>query len=260
MLPVGGRRTVAILGATATTYALLEAVRLLVANRLGSAASPQPVASIFYLLSIPASGLLVPAIAALLAPRQREGLSGYLRETGVTLTLLFAVASLVGLCLFRTDAPHPPALVGTIFLITATLPGLGLFLASGRLLGPHPGAAGGALLSLFLVSTLFWIDPWIENSPQELRPGRIERVLHTNPILVASGSLLEDDLLRRKWTYEHSVIGSFYRFEYPEWPGPARTFLLWGATLWLFGLGIALLQRGVNQGRTIPMPPSTSDS
>jgi hypothetical protein len=121
------------------------------------------------------------------------------------------------------------------------VPTIGLYLLFARLLSPATSSAAASLLCFATCSSFLWAGSWIESASETERPKRIEWVLASNPVLVAAGGLLDDDLLRRHWTYEHSPIGSFYRFEYPDKTATTLQYVFFGVLFWLMGLGLSFL-------------------
>ena len=239
MLRVNRKPILATLLGVASYLLFLEIGRAVLASQLPSTSNATSLPGILTLLSIPVVLLVTLLVTVALGPLDRSSPRNYLRESLVALSCLLFVSIAHGILLLRVGADRPPVFPTTLFFVLSSFPYLGLYLFGSRISPPAASAAVSLILYFAACSNFLWTNSWVEAASEEKRPDRIEWILLSNPILVASGGLLEEDLLRRSWTYEHSTIGSFYRFEYPDRHRATLDYTLLGTLLWALGLGLS---------------------
>lgn len=184
--------------------------------------------------------LLSPFLLPVFVPQ----LSGVKEENGMSVlirSLLFPVFT--GLIFLTTFL-----IFGTPRLI-AGVKGI-LFLTSFSILltGLTEGVqgAGGSsfvarwtstVIGLLLAGSFVYLSPLVDhfyNRP-EMRNVIITLATCLNPLLVMSGGILEQDLLRGAFFYEHLAIGRYYSYSAPSLIGVATVYTVTGTLAGVFG-------------------------
>ena len=193
-----------------------------------------------------AAAALVSAVAFVDFEPRKLGVWGFLFRVAAACAAVVAggFAVLVLAAVLWGAEPLAGGLLAQVVVISFCLL-LGAVYALVRRAGAEPFLS--QLVSIFvgcvLMGTVFYADPVVEaQSSPERRSLAIRAVLAANPMTAISWSLLRFDLMRRQIMYDRiSVIGRFYRTEYPPWWKTAAGYVIASAVL----LGAAsLLGRG----------------
>lgn len=169
--------------------------------------------------------LLSPVFVAVFAPHLSGIHPGENVGSMVIRCVLFpgftGMVFLTSLGLFGTPRPGV-AVQGVVFLfsfsilisgITIGLQGIGVAL--------FPARWTSTVIGLLLVGSFVYLSPLADhfyNRP-ELRQIIIGFATQVNPVLAMSGGILEQDLLRGAFLYEHLSIGRYYSYRVPSWIG-----------------------------------------
>lgn len=137
--------------------------------------------------------------------------------------LLFPVFSgLIFLVTFLMfGAPRPLAGVkGVLFLTSFS------FLLTGLMVGVQGVGTSrflarwtSTLIGLLLAGSFIYLSPFADHfyDRPQLRNAIIALATQCNPVLAMSGGILEQDLLRGAFLYEHLSIGRYYSYSAPSW-------------------------------------------
>jgi hypothetical protein len=194
-------------------YALLLGVgTALLANRvqaMGLAPTSVPLRLGLAVLTLEL--LFVAAFASWLKPRGQ----GLLQRLGLSI-LVPLLAALVVSVLVPIVVAGGAVPVATLAWAQLYVGGIGISLASLkhllRRLGLRPivAQAAGTALAFVLLGSVFYVNPVIEAlESSAAKTAAARAVLHTNPWLVATGSILQADPLRSERLYDWCIIGDY---------------------------------------------------
>jgi hypothetical protein len=115
-----------------------------------------------------------------------------------------------------------PVPAGRILLATLFAAAFGLFLAgvcSGAraLTGRTPAQALTLGIGLLMVSTPYYVNPFIRAASGALRMRVVQTAVNVNPLLVGAAGVLKFDWLRAPHLYQTCLVGGYqYPFYYPS--------------------------------------------
>jgi hypothetical protein len=186
-----------------------------------------------------AVGLGVPAALALARqkpPRRRAAPAALV--LGATLAVLSPLAFSESLSAFLKLAillAGFSALVAGAYLLAEALGG-----------SPELAQVAAGLLSIGLLSTVFWFKPVLADAEErglseaEIA-GRIDLALEVNPFMVTGYSIFGDSLLHRASLYPIQIED--FKHSYPRWGATAAGYAGAGLAFFLAALGAGALRR-----------------
>ena len=158
--------------------------------------------------------------------RFRRQMLNFLLTTGLLTagTIAALLASLV------TPVPAHHVMLVFLFALAFALFLAGICGAARALLGTVPAQALALAVGLLMVSTPYYINPFIRASSGALRMRVVQAAVNINPLLVGAAGILKFDWLRHSDLYQTCLIGGWqFPFYYP---GALKT----GITLGVIGI------------------------
>jgi len=111
---------------------------------------------------------------------------------------------------------------------------------------PELAQVAASLLSIALLSTVFWFRPFLAQAEErglseEEIAWRIDLALEVNPFMVTGYSIFQDSLLHRASLYPTQIED--FKHSYPRWGATAAGYAGAGSALFLLGLGARAVRR-----------------
>lgn len=136
------------------------------------------------------------------------------------------------LATFVTPVPPGQILLASLFALTFCIFLAGVCAAARALLGSRPAQALTLAAGLLMVSTPYYVNPFIRATSGAWRMRVVQAAVNINPLLVGAAGILSFDWLRHPDLYQNCLIGGWqFPFYYPCALKTGITFTIIGIIL-----------------------------
>jgi hypothetical protein len=149
-------------------------------------------------------------------------------------SLVIGLVFVVGYALFGSPRPLA-ALKGTMVIYSLSVLVSGLYVLTHRLYGSTSLSQWGSTIAgLLLTGSFVYLSPVADllYADRGTRNLVIAFATELNPVLALSGGILQQDLLRGAFLYEHLSIGRYYAYNAPSWIRIVLSYIVLGCAMY----------------------------